>query len=153
MKIWWTWSGSNRRPLPCHGSALPAAPQAHDRKPEESGSRGLLNHFRPHLRDSQRVSIVILTQRSLRYESPVREGSYVLGIMFRQGQEKVLKKLAKCPRIRRHYCKAAADARVADRTTKRLVALRPETIRWAYLSRSHDKQELAAADTSQTAGR
>src|SRR5579863_10701265 len=20
---WWTWSGSNRRPLPCHGSALP----------------------------------------------------------------------------------------------------------------------------------
>src|ERR1700686_766671 len=28
-KIWWTWSGSNRRPLPCHGSALPAAPQAH----------------------------------------------------------------------------------------------------------------------------
>jgi hypothetical protein len=21
--IWWTWSGSNRRPLPCHGSALP----------------------------------------------------------------------------------------------------------------------------------
>src|SRR5579875_1312618 len=29
--IWWTWSGSNRRPLPCHGSALPAAPQAHAR--------------------------------------------------------------------------------------------------------------------------
>ena len=28
--VWWTWSGSNRRPLPCHGSALPAAPQAHD---------------------------------------------------------------------------------------------------------------------------
>src|SRR5208337_4568219 len=28
-EIWWTWSGSNRRPLPCHGSALPAAPQAH----------------------------------------------------------------------------------------------------------------------------
>src|SRR5207248_3964346 len=28
---WWTWSGSNRRPLPCHGSALPAAPQAHNR--------------------------------------------------------------------------------------------------------------------------
>ncbi len=27
--LWWTWSGSNRRPLPCHGSALPAAPQAH----------------------------------------------------------------------------------------------------------------------------
>src|SRR6516164_4548938 len=27
--IWWTWSGSNRRPLPCHGSALPTAPQAH----------------------------------------------------------------------------------------------------------------------------
>jgi hypothetical protein len=30
--IWWTWSGSNRRPLPCHGSALPAAPQAHMRR-------------------------------------------------------------------------------------------------------------------------
>ena len=28
-KDWWTWSGSNRRPLPCHGSALPTAPQAH----------------------------------------------------------------------------------------------------------------------------
>src|SRR5689334_5546695 len=28
-RLWWTWSGSNRRPLPCHGSALPAAPQAH----------------------------------------------------------------------------------------------------------------------------
>src|SRR5438093_8651263 len=27
--IWWTWTGSNRRPLPCHGSALPTAPQAH----------------------------------------------------------------------------------------------------------------------------
>jgi hypothetical protein len=27
---WWTWSGSNRRPLPCHGSALPTAPQAHN---------------------------------------------------------------------------------------------------------------------------
>src|ERR1039458_2375326 len=25
-------SGSNRRPLPCHGSALPAAPQAHMRR-------------------------------------------------------------------------------------------------------------------------
>src|SRR5579871_784963 len=25
--VWWTWSGSNRRPLPCHGSALPTAPQ------------------------------------------------------------------------------------------------------------------------------
>src|SRR6185312_13091223 len=30
---WWTWSGSNRRPLPCHGSALPAAPQAHSAVP------------------------------------------------------------------------------------------------------------------------
>src|SRR5580658_6350355 len=29
INSWWTWSGSNRRPLPCHGSALPAAPQAH----------------------------------------------------------------------------------------------------------------------------
>ena len=31
LKDWWTWSGSNRRPLPCHGSALPTAPQAHKR--------------------------------------------------------------------------------------------------------------------------
>jgi hypothetical protein len=23
-KDWWTWSGSNRRPLPCHGVAIPA---------------------------------------------------------------------------------------------------------------------------------
>src|SRR6202035_1098492 len=41
---WWTWSGSNRRPLPCHGSALPAAPQAHSLK----GRRPVferLNHF------------------------------------------------------------------------------------------------------------
>src|SRR6202049_1324403 len=29
LRDWWTWPGSNRRPLPCHGSALPAAPQAH----------------------------------------------------------------------------------------------------------------------------
>ena len=28
-ELWWTWTGSNRRPLPCHGSALPTAPQAH----------------------------------------------------------------------------------------------------------------------------
>src|SRR5256714_4123298 len=28
-ETWWTWPGSNRRPLPCHGSALPTAPQAH----------------------------------------------------------------------------------------------------------------------------
>src|SRR5258708_22112741 len=27
--FWWTWTGSNRRPLPCHGSALRTAPQAH----------------------------------------------------------------------------------------------------------------------------
>src|ERR1700690_654625 len=33
--LWWTWPGSNRRPLPCHGSALPAAPQAHFKKPLE----------------------------------------------------------------------------------------------------------------------
>ena len=25
---WWTWRDSNPRPLPCHGSALPTAPQA-----------------------------------------------------------------------------------------------------------------------------
>src|SRR5580698_7974014 len=28
LSDWWTWTGSNRRPLPCHGSALPTAPQA-----------------------------------------------------------------------------------------------------------------------------
>jgi hypothetical protein len=26
--VWWTWRDSNPRPLPCHGSALPTAPQA-----------------------------------------------------------------------------------------------------------------------------
>ena len=36
LRIWWTWSGSNRRPLPCHGSALPAAPQAHSPKKHHS---------------------------------------------------------------------------------------------------------------------
>ena len=29
----WTWPGSNRRPPPCRGGALPAAPQAHGRAP------------------------------------------------------------------------------------------------------------------------
>ena len=37
LKSWWTWSGSNRRPLPCHGSALPAAPQAHMRNDVRGG--------------------------------------------------------------------------------------------------------------------
>src|SRR5919205_421171 len=36
-ETWWTWSGSNRRPLPCHGSALPAAPQAHSYHKKPSG--------------------------------------------------------------------------------------------------------------------
>ncbi len=36
INSWWTWSGSNRRPLPCHGSALPAAPQAHVRRDNSS---------------------------------------------------------------------------------------------------------------------
>ena len=36
------------------------------------GIEGVLNHFRPHLWDSQRASIVILNERSLRYERPVR---------------------------------------------------------------------------------
>jgi hypothetical protein len=36
---WWTWSGSNRRPLPCHGSALPTAPQAHVRGTESCSKK------------------------------------------------------------------------------------------------------------------
>jgi hypothetical protein len=39
--LWWTWSGSNRRPLPCHGSALPAAPQAHVRNDVRGGLKQL----------------------------------------------------------------------------------------------------------------
>src|ERR1051326_2129154 len=27
--FWWTWGDSKSRPFPCHGSALPTAPQAH----------------------------------------------------------------------------------------------------------------------------
>jgi hypothetical protein len=38
LKRWWTWSGSNRRPLPCHGSALPAAPQAQVGQPDAGGN-------------------------------------------------------------------------------------------------------------------
>src|ERR1700737_468432 len=45
---WWTWSGSNRRPLPCHGSALPAAPQAHLRERNSLGSEFTLNSERNH---------------------------------------------------------------------------------------------------------
>ena len=57
---WWTWPGSNRRPLPCHGSALPAAPQAHDWKARQVGIEGSnSNHFRPHCRDSQRALILL----------------------------------------------------------------------------------------------
>src|SRR6185312_1879261 len=46
---WWTWSGSNRRPLPCHGSALPAAPQAHFSQRDSSYSRLRMGfrQFRP----------------------------------------------------------------------------------------------------------
>ena len=55
-EIWWTWSGSNRRPLPCHGSALPAAPQAHC---QESTSCGHIN-FRPPLAPSQTRARYIL---------------------------------------------------------------------------------------------
>ena len=29
LKVWWSWGGSNPRPLECHSSALPAAPQPH----------------------------------------------------------------------------------------------------------------------------
>src|SRR5271169_4044661 len=50
-EFWWTWPGSNRRPLPCHGSALPAAPQAHFKKttrtddlPGKAGTRSQLRH-------------------------------------------------------------------------------------------------------------
>src|SRR5437588_6049183 len=43
--IWWTWPGSNRRPLPCHGSALPAAPQAHAFDSWAAGPRfGFVGH-------------------------------------------------------------------------------------------------------------
>src|SRR5215475_4585685 len=44
-KEWWTWSGSNRRPLPCHGSALPAAPQAHAQKRAERPLRCVRINF------------------------------------------------------------------------------------------------------------
>ena len=44
-RFWWTWSGSNRRPLPCHGSALPAAPQAHFAEGARS-ERDRWHHFR-----------------------------------------------------------------------------------------------------------
>ena len=56
---WWTWSGSNRRPLPCHGSALPAAPQAHVRG-HYSCLADDLNHSRRVYGDSQRVWRTIL---------------------------------------------------------------------------------------------
>ena len=53
--FWWTWSGSNRRPLPCQGSARPAAPQAHF-----SQRRGMLGNFnsRPLGCDSQTTGTV-----------------------------------------------------------------------------------------------
>ena len=43
--VWWTWSGSNRRPLPCHGSALPAAPQAHRQTPSSLHERGRMTRW------------------------------------------------------------------------------------------------------------
>ena len=42
---WWTWSGSNRRPLPCHGSALPTAPQAHFLERENCSNQLALSQF------------------------------------------------------------------------------------------------------------
>jgi CheY-like chemotaxis protein len=51
LKNWWTWSGSNRRPLPCHGSALPAAPQAHI-------EGGFCNNSRPAILVSQTSMVV-----------------------------------------------------------------------------------------------
>ena len=51
---WWTWSGSNRRPLPCHGSALPAAPQAHCYSTHRVGKIACNRfHSPPALNDSQ----------------------------------------------------------------------------------------------------
>src|ERR1039457_27896 len=48
-KIWWTWPGSNRRPLPCHGSALPAAPQAHSCGKADARKAGISSIFyHPH---------------------------------------------------------------------------------------------------------
>jgi len=29
LKRWWTWSGSNRRPLPCHGKELYVCVRCH----------------------------------------------------------------------------------------------------------------------------
>src|ERR1051326_5903243 len=47
---WWTWSGSNGRPLPCHGSALPAAPQSHI-------EGRCCNNFRPAILVSQTTKV------------------------------------------------------------------------------------------------
>src|SRR5579863_7714356 len=46
LEHWWTWPGSNRRPLPCHGSALPAAPQSHfvERRRRTDGAFSILSH-------------------------------------------------------------------------------------------------------------
>ena len=50
--LWWTWSGSNRRPLPCHGSALPAAPQAHCCEKQRNRTSSILAHL------SRRVKLI-----------------------------------------------------------------------------------------------
>src|SRR5438445_3151291 len=52
-EIWWTWSGSNRRPLPCHGSALPTAPQAHLLKGKTAQTNLDTLNSRLPVRDSQ----------------------------------------------------------------------------------------------------
>ena len=43
MVYWWTWSGSNRRPLPCHGSALPNCATG----PLEKGQLSYCRRLRP----------------------------------------------------------------------------------------------------------
>jgi hypothetical protein len=63
---WWTWSGSNRRPLPCHGSALPAAPQAH------IGGRQLLySRRRAGIRQLRRLGTRVACRGRARRSAPL----------------------------------------------------------------------------------
>src|SRR6266446_4981875 len=50
--FWWTWSGSNRRPLPCHGSALAAAPHAHCWEKQRNRTSSIIAHL------SRRVKLI-----------------------------------------------------------------------------------------------
>src|SRR5438552_3284640 len=76
-EIWWTWSGSNRRPLPCHGSALPTAPQAHLLKGKVSqNSLDTLNSRSP-VGDSQ-----TLTSKRCIYSAPDFAKLRKMGILW-----------------------------------------------------------------------